>query len=78
MRYRNLSAYVQQMIDQILQSHCGFFRAYVDNIIIYIKMKSLNNHLIHLNKVFKSLAEKGICLFSKKFFLRYLTVQLLN
>ena len=66
------------MIELILQSHCSFFRAYVNNIIIYTKMKSLDNHLIHLDKVFKSLAEKGICLFSKKFFLSYFTVQLLS
>ena len=66
------------MINRILQSHCSFFRAYVDNIIIYIKMKSLDEHLIHLNKVFSSLAEKRIWFFSKKSFLDYLTVQLLG
>ena len=78
MSYRNSSVYVQWMIDCILQSHCNFFRVYVDDIVIYIKMKSLNNYLIHLDKVFKSLAERGICLFSKKSFLSYLTVQLLD
>ena len=51
---------------------------YIDNIVIYIKTKSIDNHLIHLNKVFSSLAEKEIYLFSKKFFLNYLTVQLLD
>ena len=78
MRYRNSSAYVQRIIDWILQPHCGFFRAYVNNIIIYIKSSSINDHLIHLNKVFKLLTEKGIYLSSKKSFLSYLTVQLLN
>ena len=78
MKYRNFSVYIQWMIDYILWSHCNFFRAYINNIAICIKIKSLDDHLIHLNKIFKLLTEKRVCLFSKKFFLRYLTVQLLN
>ena len=78
MSYRNSSAYVQRMINCILQLNCDFFRAYVNNIIIYTKLKSLNDHLEHLNKVFNALVKKGICLFSKKLFLDYLTVQLLD
>ena len=58
--------------------HCDFFRAYIDNIIIYIKIKFIDDYLIHLNKIFKSLAEKEIYLSSKKSFLNYLTVQLLD
>ena len=73
MRYRNSSVYVQQIIDCILQLHCDFFRAYVDNIIIYTKF-SLPDYIEHLDLVFKSLTEKGICLSSKKSFLDYLTV----
>ena len=78
MSYRNSSVYVQRMIDCILWSHCDFFRVYINNIIIYTKMKSLDDHLIYLNKVFSSLAEKKIYPFSKKSFSNYLTVQLLN
>ena len=78
MSYRNSSTYVQQMIDRILQPHCDFSRAYVDNIIIYTKLKSLNDHLTHLDKVFSSLTKKGICLSPKKSFLGYPTVQLLS
>ena len=66
------------MIDQILQPHRDFSRAYIDDIVIYIKSKSLNEHLVHLNKVFKSLSEKGICLSSQKLFLTYPSVQLLG
>ena len=66
------------MIDCILWSHCDFSKVYINDIIIYIKMKSLNDHLIYLNKVFNSLAEKEICLLLKKSFLEYLTVQLLS
>ena len=76
--YRNFSAYVQRMIDCILQPHWDFFRVYIDNIVIYTKLCTLQDHLKHLNKVFKLLTEKDICLFSKKSFLDYLTVQLLD
>ena len=77
-RHRNSSIYAQRMIDWILQPHCDFFRAYVNNIVIYIKSSLLFNHLEHLNQVFKSLAEKRICLFSKKSFFDYLIIQLLD
>ena len=66
------------MIDRILRLHQGFSRAYVDDIVIYTKSKFLAEHLIHLDKVFKSLAEKGICLSPKKSFLGYPAVQLLG
>ena len=65
------------MIDCILQPHCGFFRVYVDDIVIYTKLHSLQDYLEHLNKVFKSLTEKDMSVL-KKSFLNYLTVQLLN
>ena len=75
--YENSSVYVQWMIDCILWLHCDFFRVYVDNIVIYTKF-SLSDHIEHLDLVFKFLTEKGICLSSKKSFLDYLTVQLLD
>ena len=78
MSYRNSSAYIQQMINCILWSHCDFFRVYVDDIVIYIKFCSLSDHIEHLDLIFKSLTEKSICLSLKKSFLDYLTVQLLN
>ena len=78
MSYRNLSVYVQWMIDWILWPHCIFFRVYVDNTVIYIRSHSLQDYIEHLNKVFNSLTEKGICLFSKKLFFDYLIVQLLD
>ena len=66
------------MIDQILRPHRDFSRAYIDDIIIYTKSKSLNEHFIHLNKVFRSLTEREICLSPQKSFLDYLIIQLLN
>ena len=66
------------MINCILWSHCNFFRVYIDDIIIYTKFCSLSDHIEHLNLIFKSLTEKGICLSLKKSFLNYLTVQLLD
>ena len=62
MSYKNSLAYIQRMIDQILHSHQSFFRAYIDDIMIYIKLKSLDEHLIHLNKVFIFLMKRKICL----------------
>ena len=76
--YRNSSVYVQRMIDHILEPYWDFFRVYINDIVIYMKSHTLCNHLEHLNKIFKLLTEKDICLFSKKSFLDYLTVQLLN
>ena len=51
---------------------------YIDDVVIYTKLHSLQDYLKHLNKIFRSLTEKDICLFLKKSFLDYLTVQLLN
>ena len=72
--YRNSPAYVQQIIDRILQPHRDFSRAYVDDIVIYTKSKLLNEHLVHLDKVFKSLSGKEICLSPQKSFLTYPSV----
>ena len=74
MSYKDSSAYIQRIINQILYLHQSFFRVYIDNIMIYIKLKFLDEHLIHLNKIFILLIERKICIFIQKSFLNYLTV----
>ena len=76
MGYRNLPAYVQQMIDQILRPFQTFARAYVDDIVIF--SKSFEEHLEHLDQVFKTLSNYNICLAPEKSFLGYPSVALLG
>ena len=74
--YWNFSAYIQQMIDQLLCSHCDFTHIYVDDIVIFFSF--LNEHIYHLQKVFDTLLKWDICLSLQKFFLVYSSVNLSN
>ena len=76
MRYRNSSVYVQRMIDKVLWEQQQFVWAYVNDIVIFFNI--LNEHLQHLNSVFKVLANRNICLSLKKSFLDYFSVKLLD
>ena len=76
MGYCNSPAYIQQMIDCLLQHQRPFTHTYVNNIMIF--SKTLTKHLSHLNKVFHMLTSMSICLLPKKSFLGYLSVQLLR
>ena len=76
MKYRNSSVYVQRIIDKILWEQQQFAWVYMNNIVI--SFNTLNEHLQHLNSVFKVLAKKNICLSSKKSFLRHFSVKLLD
>ena len=46
MRYKGSSSYVQQQTDKILQEHCAYAKAYIDDIIIFFK--TLAEHFKHL------------------------------
>ena len=46
MGYKGLLLYVQWQTDKILQKHCAYAKAYIDNIIIFFK--TLAKHLEHL------------------------------
>jgi len=72
MRYWNSSAYVQQMINRILQQQRPYVRVYVNNIVIFFN--TLEEHLNHLHNIFDILNKMRICLLSKKFYLAYLSV----
>jgi len=76
MRYWNSSAYIQRMIDRILQRQRAYARAYVNNIVIF--SNTLEEHLKHLHNVFITLKRMRICLSSEKSFLIYSSVQLLE
>jgi len=76
MGYRNSPAYIQRMINRILQRQRAYARAYVDNIVIF--SNTLEEHLKHLHNVFVTLKRMGICLASEKSFLAYPSVQLLE
>ena len=76
MGFQNSPPYVQRQIDQILQSHREYARAYIDDIIIFSKM--LEEHLKHLNDVFQLLAGLNIVLAPTKTFLEFPSTTLLG
>jgi len=71
-----LSAYVQWMIDRILQQQRLYIRIYVNDIVIFFN--TLKEHLNHLHNIFDILDKMRICFLLKKFYLAYLFIQLLS
>ena len=67
---------MQRIIDRILRLYREFYRAYIDNIIIFSIF--LNKHIKHLNLIFKALDNINIYLSPKKLFLDYSSIYLLN
>ena len=76
MGYRNSPAYVQRIINKILRPYRHFCRAYVDDIVIFFT--SLKKHLAHFRFVFSTFKKMNIYLSSRKSFLDYPFIQLLN
>lgn len=76
MSYWNSSAYVQWMIDRILQKQHDYAKAYVDDIVVF--STTLTEHISHLWNVFQTLVAKKICLLPQKSFLGYSSVHLLE
>ena len=74
--FKNSSTYVQRKINIILRIYLAFVKIYINNIIIF--NKTLEKHLIHLYKVFNLLKLYDIRLSSKKSYLKYFIVVLLN
>jgi hypothetical protein len=75
MRYKNSSAYVQRQVDRLFRDLI-FVKIFIDDIIIFFK--DLASHLTHLRKMFFILITNEIFVNSKKVFLRYEFVQLLD
>ena len=75
MRYRNSSFYVQRQINRVLRSY-NFAKIYINDIIIY--SKSLSEHFEHLRKIFEILKNNNISMNSKKTYIEYSSVNLLE
>ena len=76
MKFKNSSLYVQRQINNLLRSHRQYAKVYVDDIVIFFKI--LKEYVDHLRTIFHLLNFKKVILFSKKSFLGYLFVILLE
>jgi hypothetical protein len=75
--YRNSPLIFQQVIQNILAPFLWIFTlVYIDNIVIF--SKSFNNHLSHLDQVFKAVAETRIRLTTTKCHFAYQSLLLLG
>src|SRR5205814_10426138 len=76
MNYQESSLYAQHMMNMILKSHKFFICCYIDDIVIFLK--TLKNHLKHLNIIFNLFDKMRITLKEVKTHLNYLSIILLN
>ena len=76
MGFKNSPAYVQRQIDRVLRPFRNFARAYVDDVVIF--SRSLQEHHLHLSKVFSLFQSNGISVNPAKAFLGYPSVHLLG
>ncbi|MGI4816790.1 MAG: reverse transcriptase domain-containing protein, partial [Janthinobacterium lividum] len=76
MGYRNSVSYVQRQIDTVLRDLRKFARAYIDDCVIF--SSTLNEHLHHLEEVFKVFRRYNISINPKKAFLAFPSVKLLG
>ena len=67
---------MQRIINYILRLYRKFYKAYINNIVIFLIF--LNKYIKYLNLIFKTLDSINIYLLSKKLFLDYLSIYLLN
>ena len=67
---------MQQQTDKILQKHCAYTKAYINNIIIFFK--TFAEHFEHLQQVFTTFQDYQIVLEPKKSFLEYPSMSLLD
>ena len=67
---------MQQQTDKILQKHYAYIKAYINNIIIFFKI--FTEHFEHLQQVFITFQDHQVVLESKKSFLEYSSVLLLD
>ena len=76
MGYKNLPAYVQRQIDQMLRPYQNYVQAYVDDIVIFLH--TLEDHLKRLRQIFTFLAQNNISIKPTKTFIEYPLVHLLG
>jgi len=76
MRFKNSSSYVQHQTDQLLWSHWCYAQVYMNDIVIF--SRTLKDHLKHLHVMFQLFSKKRVSISSKKSFIDYSSVILLN
>jgi hypothetical protein len=76
MSYKNSLVYVQRQTNLMLSDLRNFVRAYIDDIVIFFK--TLEEHLHHLSLLFNRLLSYNVILNSKKAFLDYSSIVLLD
>ena len=74
--FQNSPPYVQRQIDQILRSHRTYAQAYINDIVVF--SKTLEEHIAHLDTVFKLLDSLDIVLAPTKTFLGFSSTTLLG
>ena len=76
MNYKNSLTYVQRQINRLLRLYRLFAKTYVNDIVIHFNI--LQEHFAHLKLIFDMLNVNNIFIKSKKAFIDYLIVHLLN
>ena len=75
-RYRNSLIYTQRFINTKLRKFRHFYRAYINNIVIFNRTKE--EHLRYINIVLKKFAKTQITLSPEKFLIRFCKIRLLR
>jgi hypothetical protein len=75
MKHRNITAYVQREMNNLLREYL-FAKAYIDDVMIF--SKTLEDHLEHFDKVFVLFQKMNITLKAIKTYFEYLTIALLD
>ncbi len=75
-KHKNSPTYIQRQINRILRLYCKYVCVYINNIVIF--SQSLKNYIEHLKQVFDTLSRNNISIKSKKIFVNYFIVQLLD
>lgn len=75
-KFRNKFFYVQRQIDRVLRTYQQYARVYVDDIVTFFKTN--NEHIMYLRNIFKILSTNNIVINSKKAYIDYSSVILLE
>ncbi|EAQ84379.1 hypothetical protein CHGG_08393 [Chaetomium globosum CBS 148.51] len=76
MGYRNSPAHVQRIMDQLLKPHAEYARAFIDDIVIF--SNDAEDHLKHLERIFRLFHDKNVAIAPTKSFIGYPSVELLG
>ena len=76
MGFKSSSLYVQRQTDQMFRFYKQFFRAFIDDIVVF--SHTLKKHIRHLSQIFGLFTKKRVNLTSIKLFLSYSSITLLN